>query len=69
MALILKMLGSLIAVVLLAVGLLRYLIGMVGFVLVLLKVVIVIAFILLMVLIVVSMMKSRRRARAESEDF
>jgi len=69
MALLLKMFGSILALALLAVTLLRYLIGLVGFLLVLVKVAIVIAFIGLMVLIVVSMLRARSRARAESEDF
>lgn len=69
MVLLLKMAGSILALVLLAVTLLKYLVGLVGVLLVLAKVVIVIVFIGLMVLIVMSMMRSRSRARADSEDF
>ena len=69
MVLLLKTAGAILAAALLAVTLLKSLIGVVGFLLVLVKVVIVIAFIGLMVVIVISMMRSRSRARAERDDF
>jgi membrane protein YdbS with pleckstrin-like domain len=69
MALLLKTLGALTAVVLLVATLLGSLLTLGGFLLVAIKVLIIVVFVAILTLVIVSILRGRSQRRRASEDF